>query len=235
MIAGRSPWLCQGTMPPGSIVSLRKRSWRSLMFAGSLSRSMAASTVSVTPLPAWLDGVRTSALNLPAGHSPAADADTPASVAPAVTAARTTPRPLAIRLNMFVISFVTLRREGAVAVRSIHRTDGERKCRLALDSIADCYGKKAPALLMERVSNYFAVTLEVIEAMTVDAILNWSLRFLIPCRRAIQSKSVYAVQTSPLSLSNTRSRTGQSRPALALALMNCVPSGGLPKIRSTDG
>jgi len=60
---------------------------------------------------------------------------------------------------------------------------------------------------MERFSNYFAVTLEVIEA--VDAILNWSLRFLIPCRRAIQSKSVYAAQTSPLSFSNTRSRTGQ--------------------------
>jgi len=49
---------------------------------------------------------------------------------------------------------------------------GERKCRLALDSIADCYGKKAPALLMERVSNYFAVTLDVVEAMTVGAILN---------------------------------------------------------------
>jgi hypothetical protein len=46
----------------------------------------------------------------------------------------------------------------------------------------------------------------VIEAMTVDAILNWSLRFLIPCRRAIQSKSVYAVQTSPLSFSNTFDR-----------------------------
>src|SRR5262249_35687242 len=68
---------------------------------------------------------RPSAFNWPAGHSPAADADTPASVAPAVIAARTTPRPLAIRLNMFVISSVTLRREGAVAGRRIDRTGGE--------------------------------------------------------------------------------------------------------------
>src|SRR5215831_1897782 len=125
MIAGRSPWLCQGTMPPGSIVSLRNRSWRSLMFAGSFSRSMAASTVSVTPLPAWVAGARTSAFNLPAGHSPAADADKPATVAPAVIAARTTPRPPAIRLNMFVISFVTLRPEGAAAGRRIDRTGSE--------------------------------------------------------------------------------------------------------------
>ena len=37
---------------------------------------------------------------------------------------------------------------------------------------------------------YFAFTLEVIEPITVDAILNWSLRFVMPWRRAIQSKSV---------------------------------------------
>jgi hypothetical protein len=37
---------------------------------------------------------------------------------------------------------------------------------------------------------YFALTLEVMELITLDAILNWSLRFSIPCRRAIQSKSV---------------------------------------------
>jgi hypothetical protein len=36
----------------------------------------------------------------------------------------------------------------------------------------------------------FAFTLDVMDAITVEAILNWSLRFLIPCRRAIQSKSV---------------------------------------------
>src|SRR5947208_146784 len=95
---------------PGSIVSLRKRSWRLLSFAGSFSRSMAASTVSVTPLPAWAAGMRTSALNLPGGHSPATDADKPASVEPAIMPARTrlrpNPRPLAMRLNIFVISFV---------------------------------------------------------------------------------------------------------------------------------
>ncbi len=37
---------------------------------------------------------------------------------------------------------------------------------------------------------YFAFTLDVIDVITLDAILNSSLRFLIPCRRAIQSKSV---------------------------------------------
>src|SRR5262245_13230268 len=86
-----------------------------------------------------------------------------------------------------------------------------------------------------RAVRYFDFTLDVIESITVDAILNCSLRLLIPWRRAIQSKSVYAVHTSPLSFSNTSSRTGQSRPALALAVMNCVPSGGFPKISSTDG
>src|SRR6516165_8656141 len=37
------------------------------------------------------------------------------------------------------------------------------------------------------------------------------------------------------SFSNTSSLTGQSSPALALAVMNCVPSGGLPSMSSTDG
>jgi hypothetical protein len=39
-------------------------------------------------------------------------------------------------------------------------------------------------------NRYFAFTLDVIEVITLDAILNWSVRFSIPCRRAIQSKSV---------------------------------------------
>jgi hypothetical protein len=37
---------------------------------------------------------------------------------------------------------------------------------------------------------YFGFTLDVMELITLDAILNWSARFSIPCRRAIQSKSV---------------------------------------------
>ena len=41
-----------------------------------------------------------------------------------------------------------------------------------------------------RSDRYFAFTLDVMEVITLDAILNWSLRFSIPCRRAIQSKSV---------------------------------------------
>ena len=39
-------------------------------------------------------------------------------------------------------------------------------------------------------NRYFAFTLDVIEVITLDAILNWSFRFSIPCRCAIQSKSV---------------------------------------------
>src|SRR5262249_61073568 len=38
----------------------------------------------------------------------------------------------------------------AQPVHSIHRTGSERKCRLALESIADCYGKKASALMLDR-------------------------------------------------------------------------------------
>jgi hypothetical protein len=38
--------------------------------------------------------------------------------------------------------------------------------------------------------HHFAFTLDVMDAMTAEAILNWSLRLSIPCRRAIHSKSV---------------------------------------------
>jgi hypothetical protein len=39
-------------------------------------------------------------------------------------------------------------------------------------------------------ARYFAVTLDVMDAITFDAVLNWSGRFSMPCRRAIQAKSV---------------------------------------------
>jgi len=54
-----------------------------------------------------------------------------------------------------------------------------------------CLGSgRREALSRPACVGYFAFTLEVIEPITVDAILNWSLRFLMPWRRAIQSKSV---------------------------------------------
>src|SRR5215510_11031925 len=81
----------------------------------------------------------------------------------------------------------------------------------------------------------YLVTLDRIDATTDDAILNCASRSLIPWRWAIQAKSVYAVQTSPLSFSNTSSRTGQSSPAFGFDVMNCAPSGGLPNVRSIDG
>src|SRR5262245_66213648 len=99
------------------------------MLAGSFSRSMAASTVSVTPLPAWATGGRTSAWFLPPRHSPAALADKPASVVPAIIPAKTRPRPnsrpLAMRLNMVVVSCVYPRpQRGRTGAQ--HSSDGQR-------------------------------------------------------------------------------------------------------------
>ena len=52
--------------------------------------------------------------------------------------------------------------------------------------------RAAPAGVSDRLAicRYFAFTLDVMDAITPEAILNWSLRLLMPCRRAIQSKSV---------------------------------------------
>ena len=55
-----------------------------------------------------------------------------------------------------------------------------RKCRFALISIAARY------FLTTR----HAFTLDVMEAITIDAILNWSARSTMPWRAAIQAKSV---------------------------------------------
>src|SRR5271157_38186 len=71
MIAGRSPWLCQGTTPPGAMVNLRRRSMRFSILAGSSARLMAASTLSVTPLAGLESGFLASAIILSAGHCPA--------------------------------------------------------------------------------------------------------------------------------------------------------------------
>ncbi len=54
---------------------------------------------------------------------------------------------------------------------------------------AYAHSSAVPAIRREP-AVYFAFTLDVIDVITLDAILNSSLRFLIPCRRAIQSKSV---------------------------------------------
>src|SRR5688572_22451018 len=71
MIAGRSPWLCHGTTPPGWITSRRKRSARPSICAGSLARSIDASTVSVTSFAASVLGFVTLVPTLSAGHWPA--------------------------------------------------------------------------------------------------------------------------------------------------------------------
>src|SRR5229473_3277816 len=103
MRAGRSSWLCHGTMPPGSIVSLRKRNSRSLRCAGCFSRSIEPNVTSVTPTGLNLTSSRASAFILPAGHSPA-KADDAVAADPAMTQANARPcqsaREFAVGLNM---------------------------------------------------------------------------------------------------------------------------------------
>jgi hypothetical protein len=101
--AGRSPWLCQGTMPLGSMVSLRNRNWRSLSFAGSFSRLMAPSVVSVTPTAANFTGSRASAFILSAGQLPAKAAVVKTAdpmARPATVMVRPSNRPSSMRLNI---------------------------------------------------------------------------------------------------------------------------------------
>src|ERR1051326_5803002 len=92
MIAGRSPWLCQGTTPPGWMTSLRSRSSRSAIFAGSSASLIAASTVSVTPLAGVVPILVRSVPRLSAGHSPALAGPSNVNIAPAT-------RPAARRLR----------------------------------------------------------------------------------------------------------------------------------------
>ena len=73
------------------------------------------------------------------------------------------------------------------------------------------------------------------DAITPVAVANSWSRSVMPWRAAIHLKSVYIAQTWPFSSWLTSSRTGQSRPASGLAVMNKVPSGGLPKISSVEG
>jgi hypothetical protein len=75
-----------------------------------------------------------------------------------------------------------------------------RKCRVALIAIAGRYSKgtgkkiapaaQAPEPEEGRIDTYAAFTLDVIDAITIDAILNWSARLTMPWRAAIQAKSV---------------------------------------------
>src|SRR5438105_10257209 len=113
------------------------------MFAGSFSRSMAASTVSVTPLPACVAGGVAFAFTLSVGQLPATAADTPTSVDPAVMPASirclVDLRPLATGWNMFVISSISPTRLGGCSGITIDQTFLQRKCRMALESIRGGY------------------------------------------------------------------------------------------------
>src|SRR4051812_33544813 len=78
MIAGRSPWLCQGTTPPGCTTRRRIRNRRSLMPMPCCARSLVAIMVSVTPSA----GVEDIAWPLPSGTILSAG-QLPACAAPA--------------------------------------------------------------------------------------------------------------------------------------------------------
>src|SRR6266545_5781043 len=148
--AGRSSWLCQGTMPPGSIVSLRKRNSRSLMLAGCFSRLIAPSVTSVTPTGLVSTIGRTLGCILPAGHSPAMAVEVVATE-PAIIPASARPcqivREATLDLDMswsplffvFALRFALAPNDLAGYVITIEETAHERKCRLALDSIASRY------------------------------------------------------------------------------------------------
>src|SRR5713101_4817452 len=142
--AGRSSWLCHGTMPPGSIVSLRKRSSRSLRFAGCFSRLIEPRVTSVTPTGLKSTFSRALALILSAGHSPANAVDV-AAVDPAMTQASARPcqsaREFIVCLNM---SWSPLFCRGLEMIwpamrATIAETTNLRKCRLAFESIAQRY------------------------------------------------------------------------------------------------
>src|SRR5947199_10784853 len=99
MIAGRSPWLCQGTTPPGAMVSLRRRKVRPSIFAGSSARLIAVSTVSVTPLAGVPFGIVASAIILSCGHCPANDAAPGVHATMAIMAAASDLRILTLQIR----------------------------------------------------------------------------------------------------------------------------------------
>src|SRR5512135_517555 len=109
MIAGRSPWLCHGTTPPGSTTSLRRRNWRPWIFAGSFARSIDESTVSVTPFAGVLSAFVTLTPILSAGHSPALAAPAARVRPPSTTAAMERLRQSAgARVVLLIIADVSL-------------------------------------------------------------------------------------------------------------------------------
>src|SRR4029079_3174919 len=135
--------------------------------------------------------------------------------------------PLCLRLASV---FALAANDPAVYVITIMEIAAKRKCRLALDSIGPRY-----AAARSSPPRYFVVMVDVMEPTTLVAISNCAARSLMLWRFAIQPKSVHTAQTSPLSSCVRSRRTGQSRPAFGLEVMNWVPSGGLPNTSSVEG
>src|SRR5262249_39401875 len=82
--------------------------------------------------------------------------------------------------------------DGVIAQR-FETLEGGHSVHIEASGNARPVPRPTPVYLPEPVLDsitYFAFTLDVMEVITLDAILNWSLRFSIPCRRAIQPKSV---------------------------------------------
>src|SRR4051812_36515633 len=151
-------------MPPGSIVSLRNRSSRSLIFAGCFSRLIEPRVTSVTPTGLKSTLSRALAFILSAGHSPAKAFDV-AAADPAMTQASATPcqsaREFAVGLNISLSPLFCLAPIIWPAMRpTIAEIGYIRKYRLALESIAQCYAirlrvsEHVPVLTMHRGLRY---------------------------------------------------------------------------------
>src|SRR5438105_13152030 len=114
--AGRSSWLCSGTMPPGAIVMwrMRRRRWSSLTF--SRARSIDASSVSVTPTGAFGACGSALAIVLSAGHWPAWARPVDASAATIIKW---------VSLCMRFLRWVNDARKGGVSLRGPAALDGQ--------------------------------------------------------------------------------------------------------------
>src|SRR5260370_19570366 len=136
-------------MPRGWIVSLRKRSSRSLRFAGCFSRLIEPRVTSVTPTGLKSIFSRALAFTLSAGHSPANAVDV-AAVDAAMTQASARPcqsaREFIGCLNMsWSPLFCRASNDQADYGSNIVEITKLRKCRLALEAIAQRYARDATA------------------------------------------------------------------------------------------
>src|SRR5215217_2420404 len=166
MRAGRSSWLCHGTMPPGCTTSLRSRSRRSASATFSLPSSIMPSTLSVTSFGFISPDVRTPTLVLSGGHWPAFAGEA-RRARPAARAAPVRPRRSCCIVTgsiMVLVSCPAPSGERGTGSR-ITKWRGALKCRLGSGFIAPRYrhaGRPGnQAMEMHQVRYFLAVAEEL--------------------------------------------------------------------------